>query len=84
MVNLGDMVKRWTNDLYHSNMHRVLNSAPERDRYSMALFFNPDYFTQVECVPTCRPAEGEPNYEPCTAGEHVAERLRLTYAKDAA
>lgn len=84
VVNLGDMVKRWTNDLFHSNMHRVLNSASDRDRYSMALFFNPDYFTQVECVPTCRPAVGEPNYEPCTAGEHVAERLRLSYGEDAA
>lgn len=79
VVNLGDMIKRWTNDLYHSNVHRVLNRAIERDRYSMALFFNPDYFTQIECVPTCRSAEGGSRYQPCTAGEHVVERLRLSY-----
>ena len=83
VVNLGDMIRRWTNDLYHSNMHRVLNSASSTDRYSMALFFNPDYFTRVECLPTCRPNTGELNYEPCTSGEHVAERIRLSYGKDA-
>jgi isopenicillin N synthase-like dioxygenase len=45
---LGDMVKRRTNDVYHSNMHRILNKAAGRDRYSLALFFSPDYFTQIE------------------------------------
>ncbi len=82
VVNLGDMVKRWTNDLYHSNMHRVLNSSSQRrHRYSMALFFNPQYRTQITTVPTCL-AEGEvPKYAVCTAGEHVAERSRRSYAR---
>jgi isopenicillin N synthase-like dioxygenase len=78
VVNLGDMIRRWTNDIYHSNMHRVRN-ASGRDRYSMALFFNPDYFARIECVPTCWPAAGEPLYEACIAGEHVAERIRLSF-----
>jgi isopenicillin N synthase-like dioxygenase len=81
VVNLGDMIKRWTNDLYHSNMHRVLNGGGAgRDRYSMALFFNPDPFTRVECVPSCRPERGAPKYAPCTAGEHVTEMIRRSYA----
>jgi isopenicillin N synthase-like dioxygenase len=83
VVNLGDMVKRWTNDLYHSNMHRVRNAHPDRDRYSMALFFNPAFHTRVECVPTCRPGTGEPSYPPCTAGDHVAEMIRRSYGLSA-
>lgn len=78
VVNNGDMVRRWTNDVYHSNMHRVRNEAG-RDRHSMALFFNPDFFARVECVPSCRPATGAPLYAPCTAGEHIAEMIRLSF-----
>ena len=84
VINLGDMVKRWTNDLYHSNMHRVLNNRTNSDRYSLPLFFNPAFKTHVECVPTCAPAAGPPKYKPCTAGEHVAERIRQSYEKAAA
>jgi len=84
VVNLGDMIQRWTNDLYHSNMHRVYNTRAARDRYSLALFFNPDYFTRVACVPSCLPADGRAKYPPCTAGEHVAELIRRSYAKTAA
>lgn len=80
VINLGDMVRRWTNDLYQSTMHRVLNNLSGRDRYSVAVFFNPDYFYRVECVSTCLPESGRPRYEPCTVGEHIAEMFRLTYA----
>jgi isopenicillin N synthase-like dioxygenase len=84
VVNLGDMVARWTNDIYHSNMHRVYNTRAAADRYSMAMFFNPDFYTQVACVPTCLPESGQPNYPPCTAGEHVAELVRRSYAQQVA
>lgn len=81
VVNLGDMVKRWTNDLYHSNMHRVMNNvSKDRDRYSMALFFNPRYRQKIVTVPTCLGPGEQPKYPVCTAGEHVAERSRKSYA----
>lgn len=83
-INLGDMVRRWTNDLYQSTMHRVLNNAGGRDCYSVPVFFNPDYFYRVECVPTCMPGAGRPKYETCTVGEHIAEMFRLTFGKKAA
>jgi isopenicillin N synthase-like dioxygenase len=81
VINLGDMMKRWTNEVYHSAPHRVLNNISGRDRYSIPLFFTPDYLARVECVPTCVPATGKPKYAPCTAGEHIAERFRKSYAK---
>lgn len=81
VVNLGDMMQRWTNDIYVSNMHRVLNNVSGRTRHSAALFFNPDYYTRVECLPNCQSAERPAKYKPCTAGEHVAEMYRLTYGE---
>lgn len=79
VINLGDMVPRWTNDRYHSSMHRVINKSAARDRYSVAFFFNPHAGYRVACVPTCLPAVGEPRYPACTVGEHVQEMARRTY-----
>jgi len=80
VVNLGDMIARWTNGLYHSNSHRVLNNASGSDRYSMALFYNPQYETRVSCLPTCLPPDGVPRWPECTAGEHIAEMRRRSHA----
>jgi len=81
IVNLGDMVRRWTNDIYYSTMHRALNNVSGVDRYSVASFFNPNYLYRVECVPTCRPEVGEPLYPPCTVGEHIKEMFEKTYGR---
>jgi isopenicillin N synthase-like dioxygenase len=78
IVNLGDMMQRWTNDLYASTPHRVLNRSP-RDRYSAAFFFDPAFHTTVECLPTCQSAERPPRYPPISSGEHLAAMYRKTY-----
>src|SRR5262249_33857593 len=78
-VNPGDMMRRWTNDLYHSTLHRVLNNVSGRDRYSVATFLAGRWDYRVECVPTCRPADRAPNYAPCTIGEHSREMAQKTY-----
>lgn len=74
VINLGDMIARWTNGLYHSNMHRVMNNVTGRDRHSIVLFYNPAFQTRVECLPTCLGQTGAAKYAPCTAGEHIDER----------
>lgn len=73
VVNLGDMVRRWTNDLYQSTPHRV---AGGRDRYAIAAFHNPRRDYVVRCVPSCVPESGPPAYAPCTTGEHLDQALR--------
>lgn len=75
IVNLGDLVARWTNDRYRSTLHRVVNMSG-RERYSVAFHFNgnPDYV--VSCLPNCRGA-GEPEkYPPVRAADHVRELIR--------
>jgi isopenicillin N synthase-like dioxygenase len=78
IVNIGDMMARWTNDLYTSTPHRVLNRS-YADRYSAAFFVDPRYDTRVECLVTCCSADRPARYPAITAGEHILEMKRRTY-----
>jgi isopenicillin N synthase-like dioxygenase len=80
VVNLGDLVRRWTNDLYQSTLHRVLNNSSGRNRHSVATFFSPRPDVEVSCLPTCKSADEAGIYESCTVGEHMKEMARKTYA----
>lgn len=74
VVNIGDLMERWTNHVYASNPHRVTN-ASGGERYSMALFFDPDFDTVIECIETCTGPENPPRYPPTTCGEYVVGRF---------
>jgi isopenicillin N synthase-like dioxygenase len=78
VVNLGDLLARWTNDLYRSTAHRVLNNRSGRDRYSVALFYGPDFHARIECLPGCHAADNPPRHAPCTADEHNHEMYYRT------
>jgi len=78
VVNLGDMMQRWTNDLYRSNLHRVVNNRSGSDRYSMAFFYDVAYHARIEALPTCVSAERPARYAPITSGEHIVEMYRRT------
>ena len=73
VVNLGDLVPEWTNGLYHSSLHRVFNTRPHLDRYSVVLFYNPRYETIVETIPTCL-GPGETPRPSFVSGEHRQQR----------
>jgi len=79
VVNLGDLMARWTNDRYRSTMHRVVNISG-KERYSLPFFFpgNPDY--RVECLPTCHVPGVPDKYPPTTVSAHFAEVFRRSYA----
>jgi isopenicillin N synthase-like dioxygenase len=74
ILNIGDLMARWTNDRWVSTMHRVVN--PPRDvstgtrRLSLAFFHQPNHDALVECLPSC--AGGKPPlYPPITSGAHL-------------
>lgn len=79
VVNLGDLMQRWTNGIYRSNMHRVKNNSSTRDRYSIPFFYSPRPDSRIECMPTCTDSAHPPKYPPCTAAEHTYEMFRRSY-----
>jgi isopenicillin N synthase-like dioxygenase len=80
VVNLGDMMPRWTNGRFHSNPHRVRNLASGGEpRHSIPFFYSPDYRTRVEPLPGCTGPGNPPRWAPCTVGEHLHEMYMKTY-----
>jgi isopenicillin N synthase-like dioxygenase len=75
VVNIGDLLMRWTNDRWLSNLHRVVNppAGDGRARLSIAFFNHPNYDTLIECLPS----QGEAKHPPVLAGEY----RDLKYAK---
>ena len=60
VVNIGDLLMRWTNDRWLSTMHRVVNPPAEGGsspaRLSIAFFNHPNYDVRIECLPSQGPA----------------------------
>ena len=70
IVNIGDLMACWSNDRFTSTAHRVLNRSG-RDRYSIPMFYNPDFDTVVECLPTCSDESNPPRYQPTHYGDYI-------------
>lgn len=81
VVNIADLMMRWTNDRFVSNLHRVVNPprevAASSRRLSIALFFHPNYDALIECIPTCASAGNPAKYAPITSGAYRDIKYRL-------
>ncbi|KAF5460156.1 hypothetical protein F2P56_020043 [Juglans regia] len=77
IVNIGDMMERWTNCLFRSTLHRVMPAGKER--YSAAFFLDPNQDCLVECLESCCSASSPPRYPPIRSGDYLKEKLTLTY-----
>ena len=80
VCNIGDCLMRWSNDIYVSTPHRVIN-PPGRDRYSVAFFLDPNPDVLVDCLPGCRDARRPAKYPPILAADYLRQRLDATYGK---
>jgi len=79
VINIGDLMMRWTNDRWKSTRHRVVNPPRERAadsrRISMCFFFEPNYDAVIECLPTCQSADEPIKYQPIAAGDYMIEKF---------
>lgn len=78
VVNLGDMLERWSNNAFRSTLHRVITSGKER--FSIAFFMDPNYECLVKCLDTCTSKENPAKYPPILSGEYLLERYGETHA----
>lgn len=79
IVNVADMLARWSNDRWTSTPHRVRNLS-DTDRFSLPFFYDPDTRSRIECLPGCSGPDAPPRYEPVIFGDYVVERLNRNYA----
>jgi isopenicillin N synthase-like dioxygenase len=74
VINIGDLLMRWTNDRWVSTIHRVVNppeaACHEVDRMSVAFFFTPNHDVEVSCLESCMDAQHPARYATVTAGAH--------------
>ena len=77
VVNIGDCLMRWTNDIYASTPHRVL--PPCRRRRSVAFFLDPD----PDAVIAALPGTGDARYPSVTGADYLRSRLDATYGTGA-
>jgi isopenicillin N synthase-like dioxygenase len=78
LVNLGNLMKRWSNDRYVSTPHGVLNDTGT-DRYSIAFFYSPNPKATVACLPSCTSPDDPPHYPPALYGDLVLEFYNANY-----
>jgi isopenicillin N synthase-like dioxygenase len=78
VCNIGDCLMRWTNDIYVSTPHKVVN-PPGKDRYSIAFFLDPDPDAVVACLSTCADATRPARYAPVSGADFLKSRLEPTY-----
>eukprot|EP00898_Chlorokybus_atmophyticus_P003033 jgi/Chlat1/3730/Chrsp259S03882 len=82
IVNLGDMLERWSNDSFRSTLHRVINTQG-CERFSIPFFFEPNFDCVVECLGECC-KDRPPRYPPTTSGQHLLDMYKATHAGYAA
>jgi isopenicillin N synthase-like dioxygenase len=74
VVNIADLLARWTNDLYTSNLHRAANFNTAA-RISVPFFVFPQGTVQVSCLESCHSARNPPRYEAVVVEDYLRALL---------
>lgn len=95
VINVADLLQRWSNDILQSTLHRVVTKSKKPEdthyptRHSIAFFCNPSWEASIDTIPNCFGqyaaehfgAEFEAKkYEPVNTHKYLVSRLAATYA----
>ncbi|KAK9927615.1 hypothetical protein M0R45_024791 [Rubus argutus] len=73
IINIGNLIERWTNCLFRSTLHRV---RPEgQERFSVAFFLDPNEDFMVECLASCCSESSPPRFPPIRGGDYLKEHM---------
>jgi isopenicillin N synthase-like dioxygenase len=70
VVNVGDLLQRWTNDIYISSLHRVVNKGTG-PRSSISFFVYPNASAEIACLESCISPSRPKSYDTVISGEYV-------------
>jgi isopenicillin N synthase-like dioxygenase len=83
IINVGDMLMRWSNDKWLSNWHQVVNppfvDGKSNRRLSLVYFCSTNHDTIVQCLPNCSGPGNPARYPPILSRQYAAERFDLRY-----
>lgn len=82
IVNIGDQMALWTNDIFRSTVPRAINVGGRR-RYSIPFFYGPNPDTVIETLPGCAGPARAALYDPIRAGDYSRQRNAQSYLKPA-
>lgn len=85
VINAGDLLARWSNDVIKSTKHRVVEPPVAADagkhpaRYSIAYFCNPNFDRFIDAIPGTYDEAKEKKYNGVNSGDYLVQRLTVTY-----
>jgi isopenicillin N synthase-like dioxygenase len=83
VINLGDMMARWTNNRWASTIHRVTNPPVENlaeiRRQSIGYFMHPNYDVPISCIPSCLAPDATPRFPDVTAGAYIRMKIEQSH-----
>jgi isopenicillin N synthase-like dioxygenase len=75
IVNIGDLMARWSNDRWVSTIHRCSCEGTEKRRRSIAFFHLPNWDAVIRVI------GDSPKYPPVEAGAYLMEKFRSTVVR---
>lgn len=74
VINIGDLMARWTSDRWVSTLHRVVAKPNQPARKSLAFFHQPDWEAEIA------PLDGSDTYPPVLSGPYLMGKFQSTGA----
>ncbi|MHB1228875.1 MAG: 2OG-Fe(II) oxygenase family protein [Halothiobacillus sp.] len=79
IVNIGDLMQQWSNNVFQSTPHRVVPPLGKH-RYAIPFFLEPNSKTRIECFPSCVTPEHPCQYRPIFSDNWITSKFNQTYA----